>query len=183
MARFLCRIGPLYLADAPACAAIESQVFAKESPWSEQSFRDEISHQAARYLALRLANAEDLKSAGVKLPAGLQPGDLVGFAGIAQRGREDDFFEYEILTIAVDPRIQGAGWGRILLSALLEGTEDGTVFLEVRQGNDPAMQLYQSCGFEVVGIRRGYYQPAGADAVVMRRLPVDTATVEEDYEH
>lgn len=172
MHRFLCTIGPLYLADAPACAQLEEQVFAGESPWSEQSFRDEISQKAARYLALRLASATDLKSAGVKLPAGLEPGQLVGFAGIGQRGSAGQIPDYEVMTIAVDPRIQGAGWGRMLFSALLEGTEAGTVFLEVRQGNDPAISLYKSCGFEVVGIRRGYYQPQGSDAVVMRRLPV-----------
>jgi len=160
------------LADAPACARIEEKVFADQSPWSEQSFRDEINQKATRFLALRLANAEDLQSAGIKLPGDLEPGQLVGFAGIAQRGRANEIPDYEILTIAVDPRVQGAGWGRLLLSALLEGTEAGAVFLEVRQGNEPAINLYKTCGFEVVGVRRGYYQPQGADAIVMRRLPV-----------
>ena len=31
-----------------------------------------------------------------------------------------------------------------------------------------AQRLYRSRGFEQVGLRRGYYQPSGADALVMR---------------
>ncbi|HEV2088816.1 MAG TPA: GNAT family N-acetyltransferase, partial [Cryptosporangiaceae bacterium] len=42
------------------------------------------------------------------------------------------------------------------------------VSLEVRADNEPALRLYARRGFEVVGVRRGYYQPSGADAVVMR---------------
>jgi ribosomal-protein-alanine N-acetyltransferase len=29
--------------------------------------------------------------------------------------------------------------------------------------------MYDSYGFEVVGVRRGYYQPSNTDALVMRR--------------
>ncbi len=32
-----------------------------------------------------------------------------------------------------------------------------------------AQRLYRTRGFEQVGVRRGYYQPSGADALVMRR--------------
>jgi ribosomal-protein-alanine N-acetyltransferase len=42
------------------------------------------------------------------------------------------------------------------------------VFLEVRADNARAQRLYQWRGFTEVGIRRGYYQPSGTDAVVMR---------------
>jgi len=61
------------------------------------------------------------------------------------------------------------------LSAVLAGTEQGTVFLEVRTDNSRAINLYKSCGFEEIGIRRKYYQPSGADALVMRRLPLQRA--------
>jgi [ribosomal protein S18]-alanine N-acetyltransferase len=42
------------------------------------------------------------------------------------------------------------------------------VFLEVRVDNDRAQRLYRRHGFTGVGIRRGYYQPSGTDALVMR---------------
>ena len=43
------------------------------------------------------------------------------------------------------------------------------MFLEVRADNTRAQRLYHWWGFAEVGIRRGYYQPSGMDAIVMRR--------------
>ena len=50
------------------------------------------------------------------------------------------------------------------------------VYLEVRVDNGRAQRLYRQLGFAQVGLRRGYYQPSGADALVMRRetIPGDT---------
>ena len=43
--------------------------------------------------------------------------------------------------------------------------------------NERAQRLYRQLGFAQVGLRRGYYQPSGADALVMRRetVPGDIA--------
>ncbi len=41
--------------------------------------------------------------------------------------------------------------------------------VENRQGNDPAIGLYERYGFAKQGIRKNYYQPSGADAHVMVR--------------
>jgi ribosomal-protein-alanine N-acetyltransferase len=38
----------------------------------------------------------------------------------------------------------------------------------VRADNTSAIRLYERHGFSRVGVRRGYYQPSGADALVMR---------------
>jgi [ribosomal protein S18]-alanine N-acetyltransferase len=46
-----------------------------------------------------------------------------------------------------------------------------TVFLEVRTDNEPARALYEAEGFAVVGLRKRYYAPSGADAYTMRREP------------
>ena len=43
------------------------------------------------------------------------------------------------------------------------------MFLEVRIDNTPAIELYNREGFVVVGTRRNYYQPSGADAFTMQR--------------
>jgi ribosomal-protein-alanine N-acetyltransferase len=43
------------------------------------------------------------------------------------------------------------------------------VLLEVRTDNTPAIALYESEGFTIVGIRRRYYRPSGADAYTMAR--------------
>jgi len=61
--------------------------------------------------------------------------------------------------------------GRTMLAALLDRarvTGAESVFLEVRSHDGGAQALYTSFGFEVLGVRRGYYQPEGADALVMR---------------
>lgn len=93
-------------------------------------------------------------------------GRIVGYAGLAATRHEAD-----VQTVAVDPDRQGEGLGRLLLDALLaeahhRGCAD--VFLEVRADNERALSLYERARFEQVGRRRGYYQPGGVDAVVMR---------------
>ena len=46
------------------------------------------------------------------------------------------------------------------------------VLLEVRADNEAAQHLYRRRGFVEIGRRRGYYQPSGDDAVVMKRKRV-----------
>jgi ribosomal-protein-alanine N-acetyltransferase len=43
------------------------------------------------------------------------------------------------------------------------------VVLDVRTDNAPAIALYESEGFVILGVRRRYYQPSGADAHTMAR--------------
>ncbi len=44
------------------------------------------------------------------------------------------------------------------------------VRLEVRERNLVARRLYESAGFEVVGLRRSYYAKTGEPAVVMTQV-------------
>ncbi len=77
-----------------------------------------------------------------------------------------------MLTIAVSAARWGQGIGTQLLADLLEeAVRRGCteVFLEVRADNTRAQRLYRWWGFDDIGIRRGYYQPSGMDAIVMRR--------------
>lgn len=69
--------------------------------------------------------------------------------------------EAELLLIAVRPEQRGKGTGRQLLDYAIEkcftsGARD--MFLEVRAKNIPAINLYKSRKFEVVGKRPGYYR-------------------------
>ena len=77
-----------------------------------------------------------------------------------------------MLTIAVAAGQWGQGIGTGLLSALVaEARRRGCteMFLEVRADNTRAQRLYRWWGFGQIGVRRGYYQPSGTDAIVMRR--------------
>lgn len=142
-------LGPLLDADAPRCAELERILFPGDDPWSERVFREEL-RAGYHYVAARIDDV------------------LVGYAGLALAGTEA-----EVHTIGVDPAHQGRGIGRALLGALLAIADaaHATVFLEVRTDNEPAHALYASEGFAVVGLRRRYYAPSGADAHTMRRDP------------
>ena len=138
--------------DAARCAYLEKQLFDGDDPWPARTFLAELESKHIRYVAAR----EDDK--------------LVGYAGISRLGRKRPY-EYEIHTIGVDPAYQGRGIGRRLMTDLLEYASEGTVFLEVRTDNEPAISLYESLGFVNVGLRRRYYRASGADAYTMRRDP------------
>lgn len=140
------------LADLEAMARIEQELFSEESPWSLDAFRAELANPRNYYVTLRVA------------------GQLQGYAGIALNGTTADP-EWEVHTVALSPEQQGKGYARLLMDKLFEPLQviGGPVYLEVRDGNAPAVGLYESYGFEVTGRRKGYYQPSGADALTMFR--------------
>lgn len=77
----------------------------------------------------------------------------------------------ELGNVAVRAEERGSGVGRRLVEAALEmararGAEE--CFLEVRESNRAARDLYAKSGFEVVGERRRYYTQPVEDAFVMR---------------
>ena len=154
-------IEPLQPADAARCAELERILFPGDDPWSERAFRDEL-RAGHHYLAARTVD-----------PAG-RPGPdaglLVGYAGLAFVAAPPHA-EAEIHTIGVDPAHQRLGVGRALLRGVLAVADAAaaTVFLEVRTDNDAARALYEAEGFAVVGLRKRYYRPSGADAHTMRR--------------
>jgi ribosomal-protein-alanine N-acetyltransferase len=100
--------------------------------------------------------------------AALTPdGELIGYAGLALAPPEA-----WINNIAVRRDRQRCGIGRQMLTALLEyGRRHGAThtLLEVAADNGPAQRMYDAYGFEVIGVRRGYYQPSNTDALVLRR--------------
>ncbi|MBV9161975.1 MAG: ribosomal protein S18-alanine N-acetyltransferase [Pseudonocardiales bacterium] len=137
-------IGPMSAADVPRCAELEHVLFDGD-PWSPAAFLEALA-AGHHYLSAREGDS------------------LIGYVGLARAGSEA-----EIHTLAVDPAYQRRGIGRALLRAVLDHAVGATVFLEVRTDNESAIKLYRSEGFDVVGIRRGYYRPHGADAFTMRR--------------
>jgi len=144
------------VADLERVLAIEALAYSH--PWTRGNFIDSL---AAGYLAwLRLDAA----------------GRCIGYC-VAMPG----FEEMHLLNITVAPAAQRRGHARAMLQALCDAcTAQGRplLWLEVRQSNAVARQLYTRFGFETVGLRRDYY-PAGngrrEDAVVMRlALPGST---------
>ncbi|KAF5827994.1 acyl-CoA N-acyltransferase [Dunaliella salina] len=84
--------------------------------------------------------------------------------------------EAQLENMAVSPGYQGRGLGRLLLKSILQAsscyeTEEGCIcLLEVQATNKAAIALYLSMGFQVDGVRPGYYEN-GTDALLMSRPP------------
>jgi ribosomal-protein-alanine N-acetyltransferase len=140
---------PMTVADLDVILALELEAFGEEA-WSRGMLEGELAQQprSRHYLVA------------------FQDGEVTGYAGLLAAGHQAD-----VVTIAVRRSRQRHGTGSALLAALLaEARRRGCteVFLEVRVDNLTAQRLYRARGFEQVGIRRGYYQPSGADALVMR---------------
>jgi len=143
-------IDALTVADADRCAAMEKVLFPYDAPWTASAFVSEL-RAGNTYFAARAGDT------------------LVGYAGIGFVAAPPQA-EAEIHNIAVDADHQGHGVGRRLLRSLLAVADAAAavVFLEVHTENEPALNLYASEGFTVVGTRRRYYR-SGADAHTMRR--------------
>lgn len=118
-------------------------------PWSKGTL---LNNQGERYLNLKM----------------VEQGKIVGFA-ICQVVLD----EATLFNIAIEPSEQGKGLGKVLLQGLIaELGKKGvlTLWLEVRESNQKAHQLYTQLGFNEVTIRKSYYPlPDGGkeNAVVM----------------
>lgn len=83
--------------------------------------------------------------------------------------------EAELLTLAVEPKQQRKGIGRICLDSFhAEAREQGAtrVFLEVAATNEPARALYLNAGYQEAGLRKEYYRApddSRIDAILMTK--------------
>jgi [ribosomal protein S18]-alanine N-acetyltransferase len=137
------------MADGDVRAVVEIERTSYQFPWSEGIFRD----------CLRV---------GYVCRVVLSGDELVGY-GIMSTGAG----EAHILNLCVRESNRCRGIGRTLLEHLLGRAGAGgstEAYLEVRPSNTAAIRLYQTLGFEPIGIRRGYYQAVGGreDAAVLR---------------
>ncbi|MGL5429204.1 MAG: ribosomal protein S18-alanine N-acetyltransferase [Vibrio sp.] len=84
--------------------------------------------------------------------------------------------EVTLLNIAIDPAQQGKGYGKQLLEHFIEQCEQQqaeSAWLEVRESNQRAFQLYQQAGFNEIDRRINYYPAANGkseDAIIMSYL-------------
>jgi ribosomal-protein-alanine N-acetyltransferase len=158
------RLRPMTTDDLPAVMVLEEELFAPDT-WTEAMYRDELSRPDTRFYVVAEFHLEgkDDEEPGTGEPV------MVGYGGLIAY---DD--EAHVATLGVTKALQGEGVGSLLLDALLAEADKRSpvVLLEVRADNDVAQQLYRRRGFTEIGRRRGYYQPSGADAVVMRRKRV-----------
>lgn len=120
-------------------------------PWSEKIFLD--CHNAG-YLCF-VVEQTAANTSGFSLPDGAFSGRLYGH-GILMLGPG----EAHILNICVEQSMRRRGVARLLLQHLIDTARQNSareVFLEVRESNTAAMQLYESIGFNQIAVRSRYY--------------------------
>lgn len=141
--------------DLDAVLEIERRSF--EDPWPAEVFRAELRHCWSHCRVLRRPDVDphaDRKAEAVI-------GYLI-FWSVAD--------EVHLLNVAVLPEERHHHYGRQLmdhLRAFAETNEARFITLEVRSSNTPAITLYESIGFKVVGVRPKYYANNAEDAIVM----------------
>ena len=134
------------LTDVPAVHEID--VLSFSLPWPERSFRFELTENPV--------SRGWVAEVDEKIAAMLVIWFIIDEAHIA--------------TIAVHPDFRRQGIGeQIMLHALRAAREEGArrAFLEVRAGNEAAQGMYKKYGFDVVGVRLGYYKDNNEDAFLM----------------
>jgi len=134
------------LEDIPAVVELDQISFSL--PWPERSFRYEVTgNPASRCWVAELD--------------GRLVGMLVGWLLVD---------EIHVATIATHPDFRRQGIARSLLSYTLQRAADEgaqSSFLEVRESNLAAQEMYRQFGYEVAGRRKRYYKDNDEDAILM----------------
>lgn len=117
-----------------------------------------------------LGNFADSIEAGYICQVLQQTDTLMGY-GIMMMSPE----EAHVLTLGIAANWQKKGWGKKLLQHFIDYAKDEnakSMFLDVRESNHGAAQLYKQMGFQHIATRKGYY-PAMCgreDALVMQLM-------------
>ncbi|MBR5190713.1 MAG: ribosomal protein S18-alanine N-acetyltransferase [Clostridia bacterium] len=130
--------------DIKEIAQLEKECFSE--PWSEDSLKDELTNETARFYVLR----DNEK--------------LLGYIG-----SNNICNEVYITNVAVNGACRGKGYGKKIVNHLLKQSEfEKALFvtLEVRESNKNAIKLYEKCGFKKIGERKNFYSKPTENALI-----------------
>ena len=122
---------------------IEKICFA--NPWSRDDLEQQLNLDTSHFAVATL------------------DGNVVGYMGL-------QIFSGEgyVTNVAVLPEYRRQGIAKMLIEKQLQN-EMSFITLEVRESNLPAIKLYESCGFENVGIRPKFYSNPTENAIIMTK--------------
>lgn len=132
--------------DVPAVAALDQISFSL--PWPERSFHFEVTGNPASRCWVAEADERVI-------------GMIVAWLFVD---------EVHIATLATHPDFRRQGIAQKLLTYTLRYTHDEgavTSFLEVRESNLAAQEMYRKFGYESTGRRKRYYKDNDEDAILM----------------
>ena len=116
------------------------------TPWDEASVRSELTNKLALWLVA------------------LDDGEVVGYVGSQTVLQEAD-----MMNVAVADSHRRRGIARALVKELIRQLDAYQLTLEVRESNVAAISLYESMGFQQVGLRKNYYQKPKENALILRK--------------
>lgn len=132
-------------AHIPEVAEIERLCFSE--PWSEKALEESLASSLSHFFVF------------------VEDGRVIGYMGLYAVAGEGS-----VTNVATHPDHRRKGVGKALVeNAVAIGKELGLEYitLEVRQSNLPARELYEKCGFQIVGKRRNFYTAPTEDAIIM----------------
>lgn len=141
------RVVKMQLEHVAAVAEMERQCFS--DPWSEKSVASELNNPLSLWLIAEV------------------DGVVAGYVG-----SQTVLDSADMMNLAVSQSFRRQGIGERLVNCLTEELKEKgvkTLLLEVRISNEPARELYQKLGFEVVGKRPRYYEKPREDALILRK--------------
>lgn len=125
---------------------------------------DEIQ-QAYPHQILSLTSIQnDITSDNCYYISALINNDLVGFAGISILVDHAD-----VLAVVVDKNFTNQGIATLMMDKLIYFCIKNNlqkIFLEVRNDNYPAINLYEKFGFKKINTRKNYYKDDNSDALI-----------------
>jgi len=145
--------------DVPAVTALDQISFSL--PWPERSFRFEVTDNPA-------------SRCWVAEVDGRVVGMIVAWLFVD---------EAHIATLATHPDFRRQGIAQKLLIHTLRYTfDEGAVssFLEVRESNLAAQEMYRKFGYEDTGRRKRYYKDNDEDAILMTLSPLNVESLMSD---
>ena len=158
--------------DIPQVVEIEKIAFSR--PWTKSIFKAALLlPYAAYYVAVEESSGKD---AGDKTGDNTEDntGDNIPDKVVGMCGVKKIFEEGDISNVAVHPAHRGRGISRKMLEILMsEARADGVqaFTLEVRAGNEVAVNLYESLGFRTEGVRPRFYDDPVEDGLIMWQRP------------
>ena len=130
-------------------------------PWTYESLLSEVSREDSYFITAM----DKYESGEFTTP---EPSlRFLGYAILRQIGDDG-----ELLKIAVDKQSQRKGVGALLMAAVIEHAAEKafkSIFLEVREMNAAAVKLYEKCGFDIIRVRKDYYNDPVEDALIMKK--------------
>lgn len=134
--------------DLDEVVELEKELF-KSDAWKKQEYENELKNPVAKLFVEK------------------ENGEIISYGGLWYLYEDAD-----ITTIGVNSKYQGRGYGQRMLDYMLDfALKNGVhnVHLEVRVSNQKALNLYKKNGFEVIRIRKAYYEDNNEDAYDMMK--------------